>query len=238
MQVTSVELLSRPIPAELSGACSSRQAKVEQEPTGIQFRHRLRLRLDGADPPATLEVHPVTCHTGPKRRRTWTQSLNVGYLIEEGPDTGGYQPYLVDIGECLPSVPYVTNLPHRTWRSISRAVAGTLDPCLGPQAPSSGRRPLSSDSDLRPSMVREYSSKTLACYRHRLVHYQRWCRTRGYQAGADAITTSKLIEYVQDQNHPLGRPDRPRHRRVPEVPTRDDPPNGQRARLLGRTEHR
>ena len=47
-------------------------------------------------------------------------------------------------------------------------------------------------------MVRESSSKTLACYHHRLVHYPRWCRTRGYQPGADAITTSKLIEYVQD----------------------------------------
>jgi hypothetical protein len=48
-------------------------------------------------------------------------------------------------------------------------------------------------------MVREYSPKTLACYRHRLVHYQHWCRTRAYQPGTDAITTSKLIEYVQDQ---------------------------------------
>lgn len=48
-------------------------------------------------------------------------------------------------------------------------------------------------------MVREYSAKTLACYRARLAHYQHWCRIRGYQHGTDTITTSKVIEYVHDQ---------------------------------------
>ncbi|MEU4253556.1 hypothetical protein AB0F15_39810 [Amycolatopsis sp. NPDC026612] len=55
------------------------------------------------------------------------------------------------------------------------------------------------DVDLRPSTVRQYSAKTLACYRARLVHYQHWCRIRGYQHGTDTITTSKLIEHVHDQ---------------------------------------
>jgi hypothetical protein len=48
-------------------------------------------------------------------------------------------------------------------------------------------------------MVRQYSAKTLACYRARLAHYQHWCRIRGYQHGTDAITTAKLVEYVHDQ---------------------------------------
>jgi hypothetical protein len=48
-------------------------------------------------------------------------------------------------------------------------------------------------------MVREYSTKTLACYHARLVHYQRWCHIRGYQHGTDAIRTAKLVEYVHDQ---------------------------------------
>jgi len=48
-------------------------------------------------------------------------------------------------------------------------------------------------------MVRQYSPKTLACYRARLAHYQHWCRTRDYQHGTDTITTSKLVEYVHDQ---------------------------------------
>ncbi len=55
------------------------------------------------------------------------------------------------------------------------------------------------DVDLRPSMVRQHSAKTLECYRARLAHYQHWCRTRGYQHGTDTITTSKLVEYVHDQ---------------------------------------
>jgi hypothetical protein len=58
------------------------------------------------------------------------------------------------------------------------------------------------EGDLRPSMVREYSTKTLACYRARLVHYQRWCHIRGYQHGTDAIRTAKLVEYVHDQIGP------------------------------------
>ncbi|MEV4052831.1 hypothetical protein AB0J55_16745 [Amycolatopsis sp. NPDC049688] len=62
-----------------------------------------------------------------------------------------------------------------------------------PKAP---KRP---DVDLRPSIVRQYSAKTLACYRARLGHYQHWCRIRGYQHATDAITTSKLVEYVHDQ---------------------------------------
>lgn len=55
------------------------------------------------------------------------------------------------------------------------------------------------DVELRPSVVRQYSPKTLACYRARLAHYQHWCRSRDYQHGTDTITTSKLVEYVHDQ---------------------------------------
>jgi site-specific recombinase XerD len=65
--------------------------------------------------------------------------------------------------------------------------------CPGPQA---APRP---DVDLRPSMVRRYSTKTLACYQARLAHYQHWCRTHGYQHGTDTITPPKLVEYVHDQ---------------------------------------
>ncbi|MEV6872244.1 hypothetical protein [Amycolatopsis sp. NPDC051128] len=71
---------------------------------------------------------------------------------------------------------------------MSRSAA-SADPKVAP-------RP---DVDLRPSMVRQYSARTLACYRARLAHYRHWCRTRGYQYGTDAITTAKLVEYVDEQ---------------------------------------
>lgn len=48
-------------------------------------------------------------------------------------------------------------------------------------------------------MLRPYSDKTLNCYRARLLHYQHWCRVRGYQGGTNAITTAKLLEYVETQ---------------------------------------
>ncbi|UUV32362.1 hypothetical protein NQK81_02590 [Amycolatopsis roodepoortensis] len=56
-----------------------------------------------------------------------------------------------------------------------------------------------SETELRPSMLRRYSDKTLSCYRARLAHYQHWCHVRGYQTGTNAITTTKLLEYVDDQ---------------------------------------
>lgn len=48
-------------------------------------------------------------------------------------------------------------------------------------------------------MLRDYSERTVACYRSRLRHYETWCAIKGYQSGAEFIDTAKTLEYVRDQ---------------------------------------
>lgn len=57
----------------------------------------------------------------------------------------------------------------------------------------------SGQAELRPALLKEYSTKTLRCYRQRFDRYQEWCTQAGYQPAADAITTEKIIEYVEYQ---------------------------------------
>lgn len=68
---------------------------------------------------------------------------------------------------------------------------------------------LNSDVELRPSLLRSYAPKTLACYEDRLIHYQRWCSLTGFQAGPEFITTEKVLDYVRDQIERWASPDDP-----------------------------
>lgn len=55
------------------------------------------------------------------------------------------------------------------------------------------------DTELRPSLIKDYSARTLKCYEDRLLHYQRWCAQQRLQGAAGQITTAKLLAYVRGQ---------------------------------------
>lgn len=58
---------------------------------------------------------------------------------------------------------------------------------------------VNADIELRPALVRNYSTSTLGCYRRRFAHYQVWCSANALQPGAEHIDDAKLLGYVQAQ---------------------------------------
>lgn len=55
------------------------------------------------------------------------------------------------------------------------------------------------EAELRPSLTRQYSPRTLDCYADRLVHYQEWAARNGIQPGVHAINDDNTELYVRDQ---------------------------------------
>jgi hypothetical protein len=52
---------------------------------------------------------------------------------------------------------------------------------------------------LRPSLATEYAPESHRVYAGRLRHYQSWCAGRGYQLGAEHITSAIMLEYLRAQ---------------------------------------